>query len=149
ARADAAREQFGAFVTLTDEIALETAACADRELATGRYRGPLHGIPIAVKDVIDVRGVRTANGTAGLGWRLPKRDAAVWARLRSAGAVLVGKTTTHELAWGVTTPGCRNPVDVSRSAGGSSGGSAAAVAAGVVPVALGTDTGGSIRVPAA
>jgi aspartyl-tRNA(Asn)/glutamyl-tRNA(Gln) amidotransferase subunit A len=136
-------------VTLTEDVALDAAARADRELAAGRDRGPLHGIPVAVKDVIDVSGIPTANGTAGLGWRLPQRDALAWATLRRAGAVLVGKTTTHELAWGATTPQCRNPIDITRVAGGSSGGSAVAVASGVVPVALGTDTGGSARLPAA
>ena len=149
ARAAAAREQLGAFVVVSDDMAIDAARRADGELAAGHDRGPLHGIPIAVKDVIDTRGVQTANGSSGLGWRVPRRDAAVWARLERAGAVLVGKTTTHELAWGATTPGCSNPIDARRSPGGSSGGSAAAVAAGVVPVALGTDTGGSVRLPAA
>ncbi len=138
-----------AFVTLTADLAMRAAARADAELRAGIDRGPLHGIPVAVKDNIDVGAVVTGNGTSGFGRRVPDLDAAVWAALDGAGAVLVGKTAMHELAWGVTTPGCANPWDAGRVAGGSSGGSAAAVAAGVVPVALGSDTGGSIRIPAA
>lgn len=141
--------RLGAFVTRTPDLTLRMADKADRALRLGRDYGPLHGIPIAVKDVIDVQGVWTRNGTSGLGHHLAKEDSDVWARLAASGAVFVGKTRTHELAWGVVTPGCSNPVDLSRSPGGSSGGSAVAVAAGIVPVAIGTDTGGSVRIPAA
>ncbi|GAA4831024.1 amidase [Saccharopolyspora rosea] len=139
----------GAFVQVRAERALAEAEVADRELAAGLDRGPLHGIPFAVKDNIDVAGCWTRCGTPGLGHHLAERDAAVVARLRAAGAVVVGKTRTHELAWGMLTPGCRNPRDLGRIAGGSSGGSAAAVGDGVVPLALGTDTAGSVRNPAA
>lgn len=145
---DAAQEtarHYGAFVSVFRERALAEAAALDRE----PRRGPLHGVPIAVKDNIDVAGCWTRCGTPGFGHHRAERDATVVARLRAAGAVVVGKTRMHELAWGMTTPGCRNPHDPLRTAGGSSGGSAAAVAAGAVPVALGTDTGGSVRNPAA
>lgn len=148
-RALQAAEGGDAFVAPCPEQALESARRADRELAEGTDRGPLHGIPIGVKDNIDVAGAWTRLGTAAFGHRLADRDAAVIARLREAGAVVLGKTRTHELAWGMITEGCRNPRDPERIVGGSSGGSAAAVAAGIVPVALGTDTGGSVRNPAA
>ncbi len=139
----------GAFVELCARQAREEARHADAELAAGHDRGPLHGVPVAVKDVIDVVGVATRCGTPGLGHHVPEDDATVVRRLRGAGAVVVGKTHTHELAWGMVTPQCRNPRDTARMTGGSSGGSAAAVAAGIVPLALGTDTGGSVRNPAA
>jgi aspartyl-tRNA(Asn)/glutamyl-tRNA(Gln) amidotransferase subunit A len=139
----------GAFVELFHEQALKDAEAADRELAAGVDHGPLHGIPIAVKDNIDVAGTWTRCGTTGWGQRFAEDDADVVARLREANAVVIGKTRLHELAWGMVTPGARNPHDPSRITGGSSGGAAAAVAAGVVPLALGTDTGGSVRNPAA
>ncbi len=139
----------GAFTRLTADLALQAARTADRELAAGRDRGVLHGIPVAVKDVIDVAGIATGNGAAEFAGRMPQQDAAVWSALRDAGAVLVGKTRTSALALSMLTPGCTNPHDPTRTCGGSSGGSAAAVAAGIVPVALGTDTSGSIRIPAA
>jgi acyl-CoA synthetase (AMP-forming)/AMP-acid ligase II len=107
------------------------------------------GTPIAVKDLIDISGQTVRSGTPGLGHREALQDSEVWARLRAAGYAAVGRTRVPELAWSVLTPGCRNPWDSRRTAGGSSGGSAVAVASGAVPVALGTDTGGSIRIPAA
>ncbi|WAL64088.1 amidase [Amycolatopsis cynarae] len=107
------------------------------------------GIPAAVKDLIDVAGQPVRNGTPGLGHRIAGMDAPVWARLRAAGYAAVARTTVPELAWSGRTPGCGNPWDPSRDAGGSSGGSAVAVATGATVVALGTDTGGSIRIPAA
>ncbi|PXY24654.1 hypothetical protein BAY60_19270 [Prauserella muralis] len=109
----------------------------------------LAGTPVAVKDVVDVAGQTVRNGTPGFAHRRPTRDAEVWSRLRDAGHVLIGRTRLPELAWSVVTPGCRNPWDPARDTGGSSGGSAVAVATGVVPLAVGTDTGGSIRIPAA
>jgi aspartyl-tRNA(Asn)/glutamyl-tRNA(Gln) amidotransferase subunit A len=111
--------------------------------------GPLDGLGVAVKDIIDVAGLPTHNGTRGGRWREPDRSATAWQRLAEAGAHCRGKSATHEMAWGVTTPQIPNPLDPARVAGGSSGGSAACVAAGVSPGALGTDTGGSIRIPAA
>ncbi|MDQ0376414.1 amidase [Amycolatopsis thermophila] len=114
-----------------------------------RHPVPATGIPFAVKDFLDVAGQTTRNGTPGLGHHVAAEDAEPVARLRAAGYVPVARTTVPELAWSVRTPGCRNPRDPRRDAGGSSGGSAVAVAIGDVPVALGTDTGGSIRIPAA
>lgn len=152
--AEAAQPALNAFVTLDGAAALETAARADAELAAGRDRGPLHGIPVAVKDLIDTAGLATEMGSRQFTGRVPARDAACVAALREAGAVVIGKTLTHEVAVGPTgdvsaTGACRNPRDPARMAGGSSAGSAAAVAAGIVPFALGTDTGGSVRIPAA
>ena len=111
--------------------------------------GALFGVDVAVKDIIDVAGLPTQNGTPGALWRDPDLSAVVWERLARAGARCVGKSATHEMAWGVTTPQISHPFDSSRIAGGSSGGSAACVAAAASHVALGTDTGGSIRIPAA
>ncbi|NKQ58907.1 amidase [Amycolatopsis sp. K13G38] len=107
------------------------------------------GSPVAVKDLIDVRGQTVRSGTPGLTHHVAAGDASCWARLRAAGYYVMGRTSVPELAWSVRTPGCGNPWDPSRDAGGSSGGSAVAVATGAAPVALGTDTGGSIRIPAA
>lgn len=147
-RAEETRADVNAFAHLCPD-AREEARARDAELARGHDRGPLHGVPVAVKEIVDVAGVPTELGTPGLGHHLPDTDAEVVRRWRDAGAVVLGTTRTHELAWGMVTPACRNPRDVTRITGGSSGGSAAAVAAGIVPVALGSDTGGSIRNPAA
>lgn len=117
--------------------------------STSAVGGRLAGMPIAVKDVIDVAGLPTRNGTPGLAWRDPEVSAPAWQRLADEGAVCVGKAATHELAWGVTTATVPHPHDATRMPGGSSGGSAACVAAGAAAAALGTDTGGSIRIPAA
>ena len=111
--------------------------------------GPLGGLSVAVKDNIDVAGLPVRNGTEGALWRNPEVSAAAWRALEGAGAHCVGKAAMHELAWGVVTPQIVNPVDRARIAGGSSGGSAACVRAGVSSAALGTDTGGSLRIPAA
>ncbi len=148
------RAELGAFITVTAEAALAQAAEAAEEIAAGRYRGPLHGIPVSLKDLIETRGIRTTCGSRILATHVPARDAAVAARLREAGAILIGKTALHEFAYGVTTDNphfgpTRNPWHVGRIPGGSSGGSGAAVAAGLGPASLGTDTGGSIRIPAA
>ncbi|MEU6639245.1 amidase [Streptomyces rochei] len=139
----------GAYVTLTADRARRSALAAERDVAHGRLRGPLHGVPMGLKDLIDVAGTATtASSRVRAGHRAPA-DSTVAARLTAAGAVLAGKTHTHEFAYGLTTPQTRNARDRGRVAGGSSGGSAVAVAAGAATFALGTDTGGSIRVPAA
>jgi aspartyl-tRNA(Asn)/glutamyl-tRNA(Gln) amidotransferase subunit A len=148
-RIQAVGGRLGAFVTVLAEQARAEAAARDAERAAGRVRGPLHGVPVAVKDLIDVAGVVTAAGSPKLAGNRAERDAPLVARLREAGAVVIGKTRTHEFAYGVLTPGTVNPWDEARIAGGSSGGSAAAVAAGLVRLAVGSDTAGSIRIPAA
>lgn len=137
------------FVSVDVERSLEDAAERDRELRGGMDRGPLHGIPFGVKDTIDVAGQPTRLGLAVTFREPARRDASVVEILRRAGAIPMGKTSTPPLAWSHDTPGTVNPRDPGAICGGSSGGSAAVVASGVVPFALGTDTGGSIRVPAA
>ncbi len=151
---EAAQPVLNAFVTVDAEGARAAAEHARAELASGVDRGELHGVPVAVKDIIDTAGLRTTMGSRHFATHVPERDATVVARLRAAGAVIVGKTTTHEFAYGPTgdlaaNGPAGNPHDPTRMAGGSSAGSAAAVAAGLVPLALGTDTGGSVRIPAA
>jgi Asp-tRNA(Asn)/Glu-tRNA(Gln) amidotransferase A subunit family amidase len=145
--------KLNAFYEVFWDEARQAAADASRELRSGLDRGPLHGIPIAVKDLFDVKGFRTTAG-AHPGFHPPAaiEDAAVIARLRAAGAVILGKTALHEWAFGVSTNNAhfgptRNPHDPTRMVGGSSGGSGAALAAELCPGALGTDTGGSIRIP--
>ncbi|MFE2376102.1 amidase [Streptomyces sp. NPDC059398] len=139
----------GAYVTVTAERARLAALDAEREAAAGRFRGPLHGIPMGLKDLIDVAGTATTASSRVRAGHRATADSTVASRLTAAGAVLVGKTHTHEFAYGLTTPQTHNARDRGRVAGGSSGGSAVAVAAGTATFALGTDTGGSIRVPAA
>ena len=148
-RIEALDGRVGAFVTVLAEQARAEAADRDARRRRGEALGPLHGVPLAIKDLADVAGTVTGAGSPKLAGNLAARDAEVVARLRAAGAVVVGKTRTHEFAYGVLTPGTVNPWDPARIAGGSSGGSAAAVAAGMVTAALGTDTAGSIRIPAA
>lgn len=149
-RIAAVEDGLGAYVAVLADTARRAAAQADGEIAAGRARGPLHGIPMGLKDLIDVAGVPTMAGSRVREHAAPAvRDSTVAARLRTAGAVLLGKTHTHEFAYGLTTPQTRNAWAPDRVAGGSSGGSAVAVAAGTATFALGTDTGGSIRVPAA
>jgi aspartyl-tRNA(Asn)/glutamyl-tRNA(Gln) amidotransferase subunit A len=137
-----------AVVHLMDVAALADAAACDAEAAAGQWRGPLHGIPVTVKDIIDVAGVPTGCGSAAY-YDVPVVDAAGVARLRAAGAIVLAKVSTHEFALGVTNPQSRNPHDQSRIPGGSSGGSAIAVSTGMGLASLGTDTRASIRVPAA
>jgi len=142
-----------AFITVTAESALAQAEELDRELARGADRGPLHGIPIAHKDLMWTKGVRTTSGSKLFADFVPDRDAAVVKTLAGAGAVMVGKAGLHELAYGITSDNphfgtIRNPRNPDHSPGGSSGGSGAAVATGMAFLATGTDTGGSIRVPA-
>jgi len=138
-----------------DPMAESARAEADRAgeaLRQGRDLGPLHGIPVAIKDLIEVEGAPTGWGTKVEPPRVATADATLVARLRAAGAVILGKTNCLEYAYGVPHPEVgqtNNPHDPTRTAGGSSGGSAAAVAAGIVPLSVGTDTGGSIRIPAA
>jgi aspartyl-tRNA(Asn)/glutamyl-tRNA(Gln) amidotransferase subunit A len=143
-----------AFITVMAESALSEARVAEAEIGRGEWRGPLHGIPIALKDLIDTAGVRTTAASALYKDRIPNEDAEVVRRLRKAGAVILGKNNLHEFAYGGSSlvsyfGDVHNPWDASRIAGGSSGGSAAAVAAGLGYAAIGTDTAGSIREPAA
>ncbi len=154
ARIEKLNPSLNAFITVTAEPALEQASAAEREIAAGHYRGPLHGIPIALKDLIDTAGVRTTAASALFQERVPGEDGAVVQRLKEVGAVVVGKTNLHEFAYGgsgvVSYYGAaRNPWKREHITGGSSSGSAAAVAAGMCFAALGTDTAGSIRLPAA
>jgi aspartyl-tRNA(Asn)/glutamyl-tRNA(Gln) amidotransferase subunit A len=128
--------------------ALADAQSRADELSRGHARGPLHGVPIAVKDNYLSADMPTTAGSRAPGYMFPLTDSAAVARLRAAGAVLIGKTRTHEFAWGTETPPTRNPWDLSRIPGGSSGGSGAALAARLAYGALGSDTGGSIRIPA-
>ncbi|WP_331763771.1 amidase [Streptomyces anthocyanicus] len=144
----------GAFAVVDADRALSAARRADHELSDGIDRGPLHGIPMGVKDLIDVEGLPATRGSAHFADHQAAMDAECVRRLRTAGAVIIGTTVTHEFGYGPTGDRswhgpARNPHEPGRMAGGSSGGSAAAVAAGMVPAALGTDTGGSARIPAA
>lgn len=146
--------QLNAFVTVTEELALAQASAADAELAKGIDRGPLHGIPYALKDNFSTKGIRTTCGSKFFENYVPDFDSAVTEKMAEAGAVLIGKTGLHELAYGITSNNphfgtIRNPCDAERIPGGSSGGSAAAVATEMAMMAMGTDTGGSIRIPAA
>jgi aspartyl-tRNA(Asn)/glutamyl-tRNA(Gln) amidotransferase subunit A len=129
--------------------ALAAARAADGEIRAGKWRGPLHGMPIGIKDNYFTADMPTAAGTRAPGIAFPRRDSACVARLRAAGAIPIGKTRMHEFAWGNVTPPTRNPWNLERVPSGSSGGSGAAVAAGMCLAALGSDTGGSIRMPAA
>lgn len=143
-----------AFITVTAERALADAEAAERELRAGNYRGPLHGIPIALKDIVHTAGIRTTAHSKLLADFVPESDAAVYEKLRKAGTILVGKTSLHEFAYGNPVadepfPSARNPWNTEYSPGRSSSGSGAAVAAGMCLGAIGTDTGGSIRHPAA
>lgn len=131
------------------EQSLAEAAACDAEAAAGRWRGPLHGVPIVVKDLIDVAGAPTEAGSRQLRGNVAATDATVIGRLRSAGAIILAKSNTHEFAYGALTPPTRNPWDTGRMPGGSSGGSGAAVAAGEAFAALGTDSAGSVREPSA
>ncbi len=145
--------RLNAFITITEESAREQARALDRELANGEDRGPLHGIPIAHKDLIFTKDVRTTSGSKLFRDHVPTANAPIVEKLAAAGAVMVGKTGLHELAYGITSDNphfgtIRNPRDPSRTPGGSSGGSGAAVATDMAFLATGTDTGGSIRIPA-
>ncbi len=152
-RIDRLDPELNTFVTLTREQALADAAQAEADVAAGRYRGALHGIPVSIKDSLATAGVRTTAGSKHLSDWIPDEDATVVARLKQAGAVILGKTNMHEWAAGCTTINpyygtTRNPWDRNRVSGGSSGGSAASVAAGLALGSIGTDNAGSVRNPA-
>src|SRR6266851_161079 len=153
ARVDVYNPKINAFITVIRDQALAQAQALDAEQRSGKLRGPLHGIPIALKDNIDTAGVRTTAASAVFDVRVPTEDAEVARRLAAAGAILIGKTNLHDFAAGGTSATSyygpvRNPWALERNPGGSSGGSAAAVATDLCYGALGTDTGGSIRTPA-
>jgi len=154
ARIEAVDPKLNAFITVTAESALAAARAAEDEIQRGTWKGPLHGIPIALKDLVDTQGVRTTAASNVFKDRVPAEDAEIVRRLKAAGAVLLGKLNLHEFAYGGTTVvsafgPVHNPWSLGRSAGGSSAGSAAAVSAGLCYGAIGSDTGGSIREPAA
>lgn len=145
--------RINAYVEVTADRAREDARRATDEIASGTYRGPLHGVPIGLKDLYDTAGIRTAGGAKILANRVPQADATTTRKLREAGSVLLGKLNTHELAFGVTTDNphfgaTHNPWNLDMIPGGSSGGSGAAIVAGLAVATTGTDTGGSIRIPA-
>jgi aspartyl-tRNA(Asn)/glutamyl-tRNA(Gln) amidotransferase subunit A len=153
-RIDRLQPKVNAYVTLTAERAMSDAKTTTDEIAAGNYRGPLHGIPIGLKDLYETAGIRTTAGSKVFANHVPAKDCTVARKLCEAGSVLLGKLNTHEFAWGTTTNNpfygaTHNPWDLDRIPGGSSGGSAAAIAAGMAAGTLGTDTGGSIRIPAA
>jgi len=154
AEIEAHNDALRAFITVTAEEALGQARERDAETAAGRCRGPLHGIPVSLKDLIDQRGVATTAASRVRDGHIAAIDAPVTARLREAGAVFVGKTNLHEFAFGTTSDdtaygAVRNPHDQTRSPGGSSGGSAVGILTGMSVASIGTDTGGSIRIPSA
>src|SRR5947208_3440887 len=138
-----------AYITVMREQALKEAEQAERELRSGLYRSQLHGVPVAIKDIIAVKGVRMTAGSKVLADYISSEDAMVVEQLRKSGAIIIGKTSMFEFAYGPYSPPTRNPWDYTRTTGGSSGGSAAAVVAGMCLGAIGTDTGGSIRIPSA
>ncbi|MCO6416793.1 amidase [Siccirubricoccus sp. KC 17139] len=154
ARIDAVDAQLNSFVTLTRERAVAEAKAAEAEIMAGRYRGPLHGIPYNLKDIYETRGIRTTGQSKTLADYVPAADSDAQERLSAAGAVLLGKAATWEFAhggpsWDVLFPPCRNPWNLERDPAGSSSGSGASIAAGMVLGSMGSDTGGSIRGPAA
>jgi aspartyl-tRNA(Asn)/glutamyl-tRNA(Gln) amidotransferase subunit A len=154
ARAERLNPRLNAFITIMHESAQREARQAEIELGRGERRSPLHGVPVAIKDVIFTRGTRTTMGSRALADFVPDEEATLVERLRAGGAIILGKAHTPEFASASTGKNrtfgpCRNPYDLRRIPGGSSGGSAAAVAGGLCPIAIGTDTGGSIRIPAA
>jgi aspartyl-tRNA(Asn)/glutamyl-tRNA(Gln) amidotransferase subunit A len=147
-------QRVNAFITLTPELALQQARQAESDIRLGNYRGVLHGIPLALKDLFETEGIRTTAGSTFFEEYVPDEDAVVVEKLKQAGAILLGKLNMHEIALGVTNENphygdCCNPWDLTRITGGSSGGNAAALAAGFCMGTLGSDTGGSIRIPAA
>jgi aspartyl-tRNA(Asn)/glutamyl-tRNA(Gln) amidotransferase subunit A len=149
ARIEATEPVLNAYVLITADLALDAARRAEAEIAAGRYLGPLHGIPVAVKDLYDMEGLPTSCSSEVRHDHVAEADSACVERLKAAGAVIVGKTHTHEFAYGIVTPTTVNPWNPDCIPGGSSGGSGASVAARGCFMGLGSDTGGSIRIPAA
>lgn len=148
ARIEATEDRLNAYVTVLPESARAAARQAEQEISKGNWLGPLHGVPVAIKDLFDLAGTATtASSRQRTDW-VVDTDSAIVTRLQASGAIILGKTHTHEFAYGITTPTTRNPWDTQRTPGGSSGGSGATVAAGGAFMAIGTDTGGSIRIPA-
>lgn len=153
ARIERTDEKIRAYITVTDTVARRAAKKAEAEIAAGKWRGPFHGVPIALKDLVYTKGIRTTGGSKILADFKPRYDATVWTRLARAGAVLLGKLNLHEFAYGITSSNphwgiVRNPYALDRIPGGSSGGSAAAIVTRSAAATIGTDTGGSIRIPA-
>src|SRR5713101_6690962 len=153
-RIETLNPKLNAFITILADSALADARRAKQEIQRGDYRGPLHGIPVGLKDILDTAGTRTTAASALFKDRIPTEDAEVVRRLRVAGAIILGKQNLHEFAYGGSSMvsffgEIHNPWDISRIAGGSSGGSAASVAAGLGFAAICTDTAGSVRLPAA
>jgi aspartyl-tRNA(Asn)/glutamyl-tRNA(Gln) amidotransferase subunit A len=147
-------QRLNSFITITPELALQQARQAEMEIMQGTYMGALHGIPLGLKDLYETQGIRTTAGSTFFTDYIPEVDAAVVQKLKDAGAVILGKLNMHEIALGVTNENphfgdCCNPWDLTRISGGSSGGNAAALAAGLCMGAMGSDTGGSIRIPSA
>jgi len=147
-RIEETETQLNAYVKVLPESARAAARQAEAEIAAGQWKGPLHGVPVAVKDLYDMAGLATTASSRQRSDWIAKADSAVVTRLKAAGAIIVGKTHTHEFAYGIVTPTTRNPWDPRCTPGGSSGGSGATVASGGAFMAMGTDTGGSIRIPA-
>ena len=142
------------YITLASDSALKAAEELDKAAKSNNFMGPLHGLPIAIKDNLDNKDIRTSGGSSILAMWIPKQDAHVVEKLRGTGAVILGKTNMHEFAFGITTNNThygptKNPYDFSKIPGGSSGGSGAATSAALCAGAIGTDTGGSVRIPAA
>lgn len=147
-------EKIRAYITVTDELARKAARKAEHEIVAGKWRGPFHGVPIGLKDLCYTKGIVTTGGSKILSDFKPPHDCTVWTRLARAGAILLGKLNLHEFAYGITSSNphhgfVRNPYGLDRIPGGSSGGSAAAIVARSAAATIGTDTGGSIRIPAA
>ncbi|MGI9413934.1 MAG: amidase, partial [Hyphomicrobiales bacterium] len=147
-RAAETEDRLHAFSMVMAESALAEARTAETEIASGNWRGELHGIPVGIKELYDVGGLPTTSSSRVRENWVAEADSASVAQLRAAGAVILGKTHTHEFAYGISTPTSRNPWDTERMPGGSSGGSGSSVAAGSTYMSMGSDTGGSIRIPA-
>ena len=154
ARIEEVDKKLNAYITVTVDVAREAAKRAEREIAAGNWRGPFHGVPVALKDLCYTKGIVTTGGSKILEEFVPDYDCTLWSRLAAQGAVLLGKLNMHEFAYGVTSSNphwgiVKNPYDTTRIPGGSSGGSAAAIVTGMAAATIGTDTAGSIRIPAA